>query len=599
MSGILRTAGNALAPWLQIVPLESTIVDRARSAFLVHWFGPRIPVDGLSLKGIIVNIGELSAQRQLAERSLPQTATGPNLFEPVAGIAGLAAGILITPMGAIVGAVTMIQIMGLSVKTFFIALLWVAAAIGFLIGMIAAPAGTAVLVGGAIAGLVGGAALIVALSDRNDVRAVYNLFAALAGMMNATVIFLREIMGGAAQAKNPLMRQFLGLFQPLAAMMAQLIGAVAIFVRRIGPVLPSVALMLISLGALIRDSFAALSEIGRGLMDRIDQLRNGPLSLSAVVKRVITVAQTQVAKVQEAFKSQLEIIIAELGSIQSRLASAFTSFIAEVTAFVEYLWKSHPVVETINAFRSQIDIISQAFKSAPPPPPGPSKPGFFDPLIKTLPKLPDAPTFPALPTVPDREKIKEALGLKDVSLVPPLNFDAIEATAKSLGSMRAPLVLSEDARREVEKAMRRPSIFEPERRRFETELGMTPEAALGQNAQQMEKFRDAFAIVAGRILPPEMRAVYAPMLAETFITLDKELYGIDREKTELPVLDLPTNDDLRPIVKLLRFRIPSSDEYAVRSFQDRLIDRMKATTYKVRGGGAPAVMPAPVPVGAP
>src|SRR5215216_2080605 len=117
MAGTLRAAGAALAPWTQIVPLESTIVERARSAFLVHWFGPRIPVDGLSLKGIIVNIDELGEQRQLAERSLPRTATGPNLLEPVMGIAGLVAGLALSPAGAVVGVITMLSIMDLSLKT--------------------------------------------------------------------------------------------------------------------------------------------------------------------------------------------------------------------------------------------------------------------------------------------------------------------------------------------------------------------------------------------------------------------------------------------------------------------------------------------------
>jgi hypothetical protein len=587
MAGILKTAGSALAPWTQIVPLESTIVARARSAFLVHWFGPRIPVDGLSLKGIIVNIDALGEQRQLAERSLPKTSTGPNLFEPVMGFAGLVAGLARSPIGSIVGVITMLSVMDASVKTVLVAIGWIVAAFSLVFGMIVAPVGTTLLVTGAIAGGVAALALFAGLSDRNDIRIVFNLFGALARFMNAGEILLRQLLGGTAQARNPLLKRMMEMTTPIASLMAQLLGAVAALVRRVGPVLPSVASMLIALKGLIDTTFAALDEIAKGLLARIDEARNGPLSLAAVVNRLVRVATQQVEIIHRAFKGQLAIINGTLKLIRTKIESAFSTFLDEVLDFLLLIWKAHPVIQAIDAFRSQIDIITQAFKAAPTPAPT-GKAGFFDPLIATLPKLPPMPDFPPLPDKPDAERLKVALGGDDI---PPLNFDEIEKAATSLGKTREPIVLSEEARRAIEKTMRRPSVFEPERKVLAAELGSTPAAALEANAKQLEKLREVFAVVVGRILPPEMRAVYAPMLAETFHSIDQKLYGIEGPMNQPPVLDLPTSEDLRPMVRLLRFRMPGHDPSEVRAFQDKLLDRLRTQKYR-----APT---AAMPVGAP
>jgi hypothetical protein len=587
MNGILKTAGNALAPWTRIVPLESTIVARARSAFLVHWFGPRIPVDGLSLKGIIVNIDALGEQRQLAERSLPKTSTGPNLFEPVMGLAGLVAGLALSPVGSVVGVITMLSVVDASLKTVLVAIGWIVAAVSLVFGMIVAPAGTTVLVTGAIAGGVAALALFAGLSDRNDIRVVFNLFGALAGLLNAGDILLRQLLGGAAQARNPLLKRIMEMTTPIASFMAQLLGAVAVLVRRVGPVLPSVASMLIALKALIDATFAALDEITKGLLTRIDDARNGPMSLAAVVKRLVRVASQQVDLIRKAFKGQLTNIKDTLTLIRTKIETAFSTFLDDVIAFLRKIWKAHPLIQAIDAFRSQIEIITQSFKSAPKPATT-GKPGFFDPLIATLPKLPPAPDLPPLPRNPDAERLKAALGGADV---PPLNFDEIEKAAKNLGKTREPIVLSEEARRVIEKTMHRPSVFEPERNVLEAELGMTPSAALEANAKQLEKVGELLAVVVGRILPPEMRAVHAPMLAETFHTIDKELYGGKESMQQPPVLDLPTSEDLRPVVRLLRFRMPGHDAAEVRSFQDKLLDRLRMQTYH-----APT---SAVPVGAP
>ena len=37
-------AAKQLEPWVHMVAVEEVLIERARSAFLVHWFGMRLPL---------------------------------------------------------------------------------------------------------------------------------------------------------------------------------------------------------------------------------------------------------------------------------------------------------------------------------------------------------------------------------------------------------------------------------------------------------------------------------------------------------------------------------------------------------------------------
>jgi hypothetical protein len=436
-------------------------------------------------------------------------------------------------------------------------------------------------------------ALAAGLSDRDEFRVLFNFFGALVGFMNAGEILLRQILGGAAEAKNPLLKRILEMTTPIASLMAQLLGFLAILVRRIGPVLPSLASMMVGLKALIGATLAALDEIMKGLFERIDEARTSGESLADVVKRVIAVTTRQVEISKKAFKAQLTIILDALTLMKTKITGVFDKFLDGVLEFLKQQWKQHPIVKVVDAFRLQIDIITKAFESAPKKEESDTdEPGFFDPLIATLPTPPSMPDFPPVPDLPDAKKLKATLGGDDI---PPVNFDEIEKAAKKLGKKREPLTLSEDARRAIQQSINRPSVFAGERQAFQDKLEMTPAAALAENAAQLGKLREALSVVVGRILPPEMRAVYAPKLHETLFAIDQKLYGIEGPINQPPVLDLPTNENLRPVVKLLRFRMPGAGTAEVRAFQDKLIERLQGQQYLAPTQPVPVAAPAGVP----
>ncbi len=96
----LSRVGTRLEPWERLVALEVEILRRARGAFLVQWFGRRVPERQLSLHVVFVNIAALKARYRLARQSLPQPYPELNLIGPIAGAAGGVAGLFASVSGS-------------------------------------------------------------------------------------------------------------------------------------------------------------------------------------------------------------------------------------------------------------------------------------------------------------------------------------------------------------------------------------------------------------------------------------------------------------------------------------------------------------------
>jgi hypothetical protein len=584
MVGTLRAASTGLMPWLDIASNEATIVERARGAFLVHWFGTRLPFEGLSLRAHIVNIAALDKQFLAAQRSVPESPGGPNLTEPLLGFAGMLTGVMVSPMGAIAGASLLLRFSELGIGVLLKALVWVALPGLLILGLVVAPAGTAVLVGGglSLAGI--GAVLALVLANRRDVRAIFDLFGALARLMNAGVILLNQLLGPREAIRNPLLRKLLDVADRLAALFAQILGAVATVVVRIGPVMQPVAETLVGLGKLASATFAALDTIISGLQDHLAELgTGGRMSFGALVARVIAVVKRQAVLIRDTLLHQLDVLIEVFSQVATTMGSALGTFADQVGVFLRELFTSHPFVKVLKAFKTQIDAIVTAFSAPPPPPPPgapPPEPSALAPLLKALPDLPPIPTFPSTPFLPDEARLRKELG---AAAVPGLNLDAIERAAAGLGSEVAPIELSAESRAAVRRAGQRPSVFARERRTLEQRYGPL-DKALELNRAQLDQFREAFSVIVGRVLPPELRATAAPQLAAVLAAVDEKVYGKphrDVDPDRLPVLDLPDNDRLRPVVKKLRLRMPGAPLGTVRRFEALLTERLQRQEYRV------------------
>lgn len=94
-------ATTVLERWLTMLRLEAAVVARARSAFIVHWFGAGLRAIGGRLLVSIDNIDALTQQYRRARAASAAGDTGPNLAEPLAGMAGMGVGMVLSPTGAV------------------------------------------------------------------------------------------------------------------------------------------------------------------------------------------------------------------------------------------------------------------------------------------------------------------------------------------------------------------------------------------------------------------------------------------------------------------------------------------------------------------
>jgi hypothetical protein len=319
-----------------------------------------------------------------------------------------------------------------------------------------------------------------------------------------------------------------------------------------------------------------------GLKSRVDELKDGPLSVMAVVDRVIAVARKQLTTVSGLIPGQLDVLVAAFTEVGKTLKDRMTEWAGEpeqpakdgkpkkaakpglLGNFLEDLFVKHPVAQVFVALADQIKAIMKAFAAMPPKPtpPGGPKPSKIAPLLDTLPSPPSLIPFPDF-AMPDEAALRTRFG---AASVPPLNIGAIERAAADLGRTGgiAPIELGEEARTAVAAMRRRRSIIAPERARADV---VGPEDwTLGVEPEQLGRFQEAFAVIVGRVLPPEFRGTAIPKLVDP---------------AKLPVLDLPSDDELRPMVKQLRLRMPGAHINDVKRFQDMVTERIQLRSYRV------------------
>ncbi|MEV0248479.1 hypothetical protein AB0H76_17910 [Nocardia sp. NPDC050712] len=565
VTAALRATAAALAPWADIAGRETLIVERARSAFLLHWFGRRLPMQGLALRAHITNFGALNTQFLAAQRAVPVSRGGPNLTEPLAGVAGMIGGMLLSPAGMIAGVSVLLRFSAFSLSVLLAALAWIVLPFLLGFGMRAAPVGTGILVGGGLLAAGAGFALAAALGDRREIRAVFDLFGALARLMNGSVALLEQLGGPRGEVRNPLLAKILDLGDRLAGLLAQLLGAVAVLVVKIAPVLEPAARMMAGIARLGAAVFAALGEVVAGMVRQGEELSTGEGSLVRIVEHTMTVVRGQLRRVGRTVDAQLSVLVAAVTGIAAAVSVQGSEFLDTAGEFVGKLFLEHPIVRVFAALGKELALVELAFaaprKIGPPKPPALSIPAL--PLPRPL------RPFPPLPSAPDKKTLKQKYG---GDTLPALTWPALQAEADELARLPgddAPLALGPGARAALAATRKRPSIFDPERAELATGL-------LGANAlwdldpTQITRFREAFALIIGRVLPPELRGLTIPGL-------------VDPE--ELPVLDLPDSEDLRPIVHTLRLRVPGANLTEVRNFQDLVLERLRQRSYAIPAGG--------------
>ncbi|MFI1169994.1 hypothetical protein [Streptomyces melanogenes] len=565
--GTFKGGASALRLWTEIVALEGTVVERARGAFLAHWFGPRLPLHGGSVRASIGNLGELAARVREVRKGTGPSAAGPSLAEPLAGFAGTLAGMLLSPAGVVFGTVELLRFAGFSQWVLALALLAVPAALTA--GLIAAPLDTLVVSGRLLVG--GGvlAALLTGLGDTGTVEVTLGLFTSLAGLMNASVLLLSQLAAPTSKVRNPLLAGVRDLAPRLAAVLGQALGALSVVVIRIGPLLRPVAATLRAMVRFAAAGGAALALMADGARGWVDEQRDAwPTVIGKVFARVLSGAGHRMGHAGEVMSGQLAVVADVFRTLANRLPVAWGTYTRQLRGFSAGVFTEHPVGQAFGSFHAQIKTMVNAFRTAPAAPP--SRPSAVSERVAVLkaalPSLPQVPPIPSLPDLLDSDLIRMRLGGAGAA---PVDLAAIENAAKDFEKAvgtGAAVALG----RRVRDVLSLPAMVAPERSALARDRDRLaarsdpPGLLLQLSAAQLVEFRRMLGLIVGRVLPPELRHLTVPGL-------------VDPET--LPVREVPATEELRPVVSTLRVRAPGGASGDVRRFADLVAARIRHQRY--------------------
>ncbi len=560
---ILNEGVRKLGRWEGITDTIALVARRLRSAYLVRWFGTAVPVEGLDVVVTIANVDELQARyRSVMAGNRGATRGGPNLTEPLLGAGGMLAGAFAFPVNAMVLSMVIGGLAGSLWQKLVAALGWVSGG-GFLTGLllVAAP----LLAIGLLAQGVGGGA-----ADTVD---LLGALATLALPMKR----LWDQLSGRAPVRNPLMRQLLLLGDRLAALLAQTLGAVAVVVTRIAPLIyPLVAGARATMGAV----HALVPAIGLALGDVVTVLGwllHGPYAASSVIASVTTAVRGLVQRLSQLVTTTLTtmtgIAVARVGPV----LRAVGHYVVSAASLVRQAILDTPFVRWLASVRGLAAAYSHS-ASRPGPRPAPSSPpsswrtSFPWPgsalALRTM--LAHAPTI-STPTLsaPPWASLGAVGPLADVfrtfpSTVPPSPFALSAAQGAELRRFRLPPSIVGDLRAAQARQGRLGGGAED--RLF---------ALAGLLAEVGPRLERTVELVA-----PDQAASVLPGIEGLLDRIDEQLR---RTPAHHPTAALPEPDAIRPVVGRLRVRAPGGPSAAdeVGGFVATLRRELDSRTYPV------------------
>ena len=596
---VLTKGAATVAPWETLVRIERILIDRARSAFLVHWFGERLPVFGSNVLVWIGNLGELQVRYR---RVLAQSRFQPesiSLVEPVAGLVGNLAGMLLSPAGAITVIYGVLRLIRNTIGHIALALPLAILGGPFLTGLGVGLGVPISLSFGLFAGLTQAAA------PDATVQAVLGLIAALTRALDAFNVLFGQLLGPRDQVRNPLLRSILDLLDGIAGLLAHLLAFAAIVVTRVGPLVLPWAREMLAFKNLIPSVVEMLTHLVTSAVDRISGMiddPSSPLYLLRPFHRVL-------AAIEEALPSMLGVIATLLlraaalmivGALRALpdLASWLGTVGGLVARHVLDHYVFRQILGLIAAVRTVIDIFQPLVGSGSAPATAPSTPAPSS--SSSSPSI--LPPMPTLPQLPSRKDVDRQIGGPPPM---PLSLGAIEKVADLLprDTIDKAFGLTDPGLAKLIKDLRRdpPSVFGGEHARIRRELvargrGPTIGDAFKQIRLDEVRLRRLLFDVVGHVLPPAVRAQHFPALLDAFRDIDHYIYdGSRRQRVatepDFPVRELPDNGRLQPQVGTLRIAASGWNAAELEAFRDRLVARLQRDDYRVDAATPPPPAP--------
>ena len=562
---MLADGVRKLSRWENLTDTFALVARRLRSAFLVEWFGTALPFAGLDLEVMIGNLDELRARWAMVTRGRRDDAgfPGPNLTESLLGAGGMLAGALAAPLNGMIAAVILGSVMRDWWQKLFAGLIWISGG-GLLTGLL----------------LLGGPLFALGLISYADSGQASDLYGVLGGLAALALPLYRlwAQLSGREPIRNPLLRQLAVLADRLAALVAQVLGAVAVAVARIAPQLgPAVDAARATRDA-VGQILDAITLVALSALDVLGQLLRGPSSLPAIARGVVTALLGLVARLGQMVAATLRHVLGVAMSQFVPTLSTVALFLSGAARFVRHVIVDNPTVRWLLSLLGIVRVMRTWYPRRSPA--GASK-------SKSKP----SPWLTSFPVPPSGRKLDRVL--HTTPSVPGLAVSAPTLIGPDLiapiaGAMREgllaaptdPFALTPPQRAALERFRRPPSVFG----------GMRADLLKGRReadaAGGMFTLADVLAGItpyltrsAESLMPPQAQS-FLPKLGALLDLIDFELHGKARTH---PTKDLPEPAAVRPVIGRLLVRTDAGPQAGppIREFVSTLRREFDTRTYLV------------------
>ncbi|MFC9894492.1 hypothetical protein ACFVMC_12425 [Nocardia sp. NPDC127579] len=553
-------AAKALLPWADMLRAEAVLIQRGRGAFLSAWFGRAVPRTQARVRIVIGNRAEILA-RLLSGAGVPAPGAGA-VVQPVAALAGMLGGLLLSPGGQITGWKLLFRNGRLGIVTVLFGALQLLA-LAFATATVLSPFGVTDLgalarIGatafGASAALGAAGALGAFVLLREQIDAGLAAASAVAATMIATTALLRLLTGPRAAVRNPLLAALLRFGDRMGAVAAQLLGAVAFVVTRVVPQLIPAARMIAGTRAALATTTAALTAVLDSAGRALTRFRTGDWSPIRALRDLATPVQESVVAVRDVIGQGLELAMDTVERHAGRLPGLIGDYLGAVVTYLVDTFRSNPTVRMITALAA-----AMADKAGEPPP---THPTWRELLLPPL-------DFPDVGKILDRTPRPAG---------PALTMQALERAGAIVppGPVRPSLVWQVRGVLALAGMADRRSIFAPQR------VGLR--ARLAAERMRVNELIALLMPLIGTYLTPGLWNRYAPQLTTAAQGMARFVYGTAESPTAeraLPVRRPDAPIPVRPEIGTLRLRAPGRTPADARSLRDELIRRLRARSYAV------------------
>lgn len=564
-----------LRQWSEMAFLEELVLQRARSAFLVYWFGTSIPLYGMRVRVAISNLDALRDRYRGVVHGRRMQPRGLNLTEPLAGLAGTMAGIILSPSGIILTNVAAIQ------------------SGNFLVGlMVIGGAGLLALVGGLVAafpawgipilgGLLGAGALGVATNA--SAQQMYRFFGALAEALDAGMDFLDQLLGPRENVRNPLVRAFLDLADKVAQALTHLVGGVAVIVARGGEMIRPLREQLPLFHGLAQEVIVVIAEILKDFLERLFDALIGPRSPLRIIDYVLDGLRNYFTLVKDLFTSTLDGAQEHFESWSAQSFKEIDKWGIKTYGILETHVRKHPTARGIEIALDRYRLVEKIMgplgsSGASSAGGGASTGGTSTGGTSTggtgggSSILPDAGVVSLLSGPP-------ALPLtgKSIQVGAGLRAFARQYFPQAFAN---PFEITPEMKQAFFRARRRRTVFAAERRRLRDRQGRSPQEQLEALRARELPLRNALYQIVANVLPAQATP-YVVELDDVFRQIDEHLYLHPPEPRDFepPVREILESRRLQPVVHRLRIRRPGGEQDVTERWTEGLRSALETQSY--------------------